>query len=43
MVLIRSEEYKAAMMTMITSGRRAMRTFVWILKFARRLISAVLP
>jgi hypothetical protein len=29
------------MMTMIVSGKRAMRTFVRILRFASRLISAV--
>ena|SRR6516162_1261818 len=34
MVLMRSEEYKAAMKTMMASGKRAIRTFVRILRFA---------
>src|SRR4051794_37880691 len=38
MVLMRSEEYKVAMMTMIASGRRAIRTLVRILRSARRPI-----
>src|SRR3954462_12897941 len=40
---MRSEEYKPAMMIMIASGKRAIRTFVRILKFARRPISVVPP
>src|ERR1700746_2021305 len=42
MVLIRSDEYNAAMITIIASGDRAMSTFERILKLARRPISTVL-
>jgi hypothetical protein len=37
-VLIRSDEYNAAAITMIARGSRAMTTLVRILKFARRPI-----
>ena len=43
MVLIRSDEYHTAMMTMMASGNKAMNTLVRILQFARRPKPVILP